>query len=151
MRGVFVARLGHRRPFRKRWNYERLMPPSIVPCAREGHFPIALLPQLSFFMPAYQGENSARGYGNVGAANDLEQAKGMSHFLVAPLVSADHSYPQNLDFRRLNQQKQGLHVAATGSGTILVDDDLAPLLGPTEGACQQQTGDCQATNARSPH
>src|ERR1700693_2741587 len=52
----------------------------------------------------------------------------MCHLFVAPLVPADHSDPQNFHRGRLNQSQQGLHIAAAGPRTILVDDDFATLL-----------------------
>ena len=62
----------------------------------------------------------------------------MRYFFVAPLVSADHGDAQHFHLRRLDQQRQRLHVAAAGAGTIFVDNDFAPRLAPGERACQQQ-------------
>ena len=73
------------------------MPPAVIPRARESHYAEALLPHLRFFTPPHQWENRSRYDRNVGAAHDFEQAQGVCHFLVAPLVSADYRDSQDID------------------------------------------------------
>jgi hypothetical protein len=128
MSRVLVGSFGRGLAFRQGRDNEGLMPPAVIPRAREGHLAEALLPYLSFFMPSHQWENGPGHNWNIGAAHDLEQAQRVRHFLVAPLVSADYRDSQDFDLRGLNQQSDGLHVAATGPRPVLIDDDFAPLL-----------------------
>ena len=86
----------------------------------------------------HQWKRSAAHHWNIRAAQDFEQSKSVGHFLVAPLVPADHGYTEDLYLFRLNQQRHGLHVGAAGSSTIFVDNDLAARLAPGQGTGQQQ-------------
>ena len=99
MSGVFVGGFGRGLAFRQRWNDEGLVPPAVIPCARKSHFAEALLPDLGFFAPPHQWENGPGHDRNVGAAHNFEQAQGVRHFFVAPLVSADYRDSQDLDLR----------------------------------------------------
>src|SRR4029077_2681954 len=118
-----------RLPFGKRWDDEGLVPPAIVPCPGVGHFPVALLPLLRFFASANQRKRRAGRYRDVGASNDFKQAESVRHLFVTPLVSTDHRDPKHLDLRRLDHYEERLQVAATGTGAVFVDDDLAARLG----------------------
>ena len=51
------------------------------------------------FAGAHQWERRAAHHGNIRAAHDLEQAKRVRHFFVAPLVAADHRDAQHLNLR----------------------------------------------------
>ncbi len=99
MSGVFAGGFGRGLAFRQRGDDEGLVPPAVIPRARESHFAEALLPYLSFFAPPHQWENRPGHDRNIGAAHDFEQAQGVRHFLVAPLVSADHRDSQDFDLR----------------------------------------------------
>src|SRR5260370_139437 len=94
-------------------------------CAASG----ALLTLLRFLAAADERKRRAGHYGNVGASDDLQEAKRMRYFFVAPLVSANHRDPKHLDLRGLDHHEQGLQIAASGAGAVLVDDDLAARLG----------------------
>src|SRR4029077_19418186 len=116
-------------PLRKRGDNEGLVPPAIVPSSGVSHFSVALLPLLRFFVSPNQRKRRAWHYGDVGASNDFEQAESVRHLFVAPLVSTDHRDPKHLDLRRLDHYEERLQVAATGTGAVFVDDDLAARLG----------------------
>ncbi len=96
---VFVCGLGGGRTFRQGWDDKGFVPPAIVPGAGKGHFAVTLLPELGFFAPAHQREDSSRHHRNIGAADDFEQAQGVRHFFVAPLVSADDRDAQHFNLR----------------------------------------------------
>ena len=72
-------------------------------------------PCLGFSAPPDQWENRARHYRNVSAANDFKQTQRVRDFLIPPLISTDHSYAENVDLWGLDQQEEGLHVAAAGA------------------------------------
>jgi hypothetical protein len=63
-----------------------------------------------------------------GASHDLEQTQRVGDFLIAPLIAADDGDSEEVDLRGLEQHQQRLHVAAAGAGTILIENDFAPLL-----------------------
>jgi hypothetical protein len=48
----------------------------------------------------------------------------MRDLFIAPLISTDNGDAENLDFGRLEQEDDGLHIAAARPGTVFVDDDL---------------------------
>src|SRR3981081_2860820 len=123
MGGIFIGSLGGVLPFQKTGDDEGLVPPAIVPGAGVGHFSVALLPLLRFFVSANQRKHRARDHRNVGAANDFEQAKSVRHLFVAPLVSTDYRDPKHFDLRRLDHYEESLQIAAAGTRAILVDDD----------------------------
>src|SRR6266851_3237207 len=124
MGSIFIGGLGGRLPLRKRGDDEGLVPPAIVPGPGIGHFSVALLPLLRFFMSANQRKRRAGHDGDVGASDYLQEAKSMRHFFVAPLVSADYRDPKYLNLRGLDHHEEGLQVAASGTRAILVDDDF---------------------------
>ena len=76
-------------------------------------------------MIAHQRESRSEHDGNIGAADDLEQAQGVRDFFVPPLVPGHHGYSQHFHLRRLDHQQDSLHIAAARAGTILVDDYFA--------------------------
>src|SRR6202040_3697141 len=92
MNRILVCRVGSGLPFGKWRNYRSLMPPTLIPCTRVGDFAVLLMPQLGFGAGADQWVDGAGHDGNVGAANDFEQAQGVSHFFIAPLISAGYRY-----------------------------------------------------------
>src|ERR1700738_4931177 len=101
MSGVFIRRFSAGLPFRKRWDDKRFVPPAVVPSTRVGYLSIMLLPELSFVAKAYQGKHGAGNNRYVSTADDFQQPQSVSYFLVAPLVSANHSRAQHLTLRRL--------------------------------------------------
>ncbi len=129
MRGIFIGGLACGLAFGEGGHDEGLVPPAIIPRAGIGHFSVALLPLLRFLAAADERKRRAGHYGNVGASDDLQEAKRMRYFFVAPLVSANHRDPKHLDLRGLDHHEQGLQIAASGAGAVLVDDDLAARLG----------------------
>src|ERR1700683_2241799 len=143
---VFVRRLGRRPSFWKLRHHKRLMPPAVIPRARVGYFSVTLLPGLGFLTAADQRERRSGHNRNVGAADDLQQAQRMRHFLIAPLISAYHRDAKHLYLRRLNQYQQGLHIAAARPRTILVDYDFATGRSGSEGMpdeSAQQKDQCE--------
>ena len=52
----------------------------------------------------------------------------MRNLFREPCVPRHHGNPKNFRLRRLDQQQDRLLVRAGGSGRILIDDDLAPVL-----------------------
>src|SRR5271165_6384400 len=125
MRGVFRCGLGGGRAFWKFGNDEGFVPPTRVPGAGKADFAVTLLPEAGFFGSADQRENRAGEDGNVGAANDFQQAEGVGHLLIAPGVAADHCNTEDFCLWGLNEKQKGLHVAAAGAGAVLVDNDFA--------------------------
>jgi hypothetical protein len=77
-------------------------------------------------------------YRDVGAADNFQKAQGVGDLFVAPLVATDNGNAEDFDLRRLNENKESLKVAAAGTRSILVNDDLAALLGSGERAPQQR-------------
>lgn len=82
----------------------------LIPRTGEGDLAAPLLPKLRFLAGANQREDGARHDGDVAAANDFDQLQRVSHFFVAPLISAHHRDAQNFDLRRLDHHQQRLHV-----------------------------------------
>src|SRR5271165_2247421 len=125
MRGVFRCGLGGGRAFWKFGNNEGFVPPAGVPGAGESDFAVTLLPEAGFFGSADQRENCAGEDGDVGAADDFQQAKGVGHLLIAPGVTADYGDAEDFCLWGLNEEQEGLHVAAARAGAVLVDNDFA--------------------------
>jgi len=88
---------------------------------------------LGFGVGADEGEDGSGDYGDVGASDDLEETESAGDFLVAPLVAGDYGDAEDFDFGGLEEDEEGLHIAAAGTGAVLVDDDLAARLGGGEG------------------
>src|ERR1700691_1447427 len=139
--GVLVGGFGGGLTLEHFGNDVVFVPPTIIPGAGECNFSIHGLPQRGLVTAMHTREDGPGHDRNVGAANQLQKPQGVCYLFVAPLVAADHGDPKNLHLRRLNQGQQGLHVAAAGSGTILIDDDLAALLCQSQATCNQQKGD----------
>src|ERR1700686_2914779 len=96
---VFIGWLGCRFSFREWGDNERLVPPAIIPGSGVSDFTVTLLPLLRFGSSAHQRKRRTRQNRNVGASNNFEQAQGMRHLFITPLIAADHSDPKHLDLR----------------------------------------------------
>jgi hypothetical protein len=97
---------------------------------------------LGFVVGADQRKDSSGGYGDVGAADDFEEAEGAGDFLVAPLVAGDYCDAEDFDLWRLEEDEKGLHVAAAGAGAVLVDDDFAAGLCGGEARDEEEGEEC---------
>src|SRR5258708_5166741 len=67
----------------------------------------------------------------------------MRNFFVAPLISAHYGDSQDFDLRRLDHHQNGLQVATTRSGGVLIDDNFAPLLRESKTTDERQKPDSQ--------
>jgi len=93
---------------------------------------------LGFGVGADEGEDGSGDDGDIGAADDFDEAEGAGDFFVAPLVAGDDGDTEDFDLGGLEEDEEGLHVAAAGAGAVLVDDDLAAGLGGGEGGCYEE-------------
>src|SRR5260370_2718338 len=121
MRGIFIGGLACGLAFGEGGHDEGLVPPAIIPRAGIGHFSVALLPLLRFLAAADEWKRRAGHYGNVGASDDLQEAKRMRYFFVAPIVSANHRDSKHLHLRGLDHHEPRLQHATYADGPILVD------------------------------
>src|SRR5271163_773199 len=103
MSGVLIGGLGGGQAFRERGNYVRFVPPAIIPGAGELDFSVSGLPQEGFVAAMHKREDGSGNDGDIGAADQLEEAESVSDFFVAPLVSADYGDAQHLHLGRLDQ------------------------------------------------
>ena len=99
--------------------------PGEVPRTLVKHLAVERFPLRDVFLRVDERKNRAGNNRDIGAADDLEQAQGVLHLLVAPGVTGKHGDTQDVRFRRIDQGENGLHVGATGAGAVLIDDDLA--------------------------
>jgi len=60
--------------------------------------------------------------------DEFEHAQSMRHFGLQPCVSSHDGDTEYICLRRLDQKQHGLLVRSSGTGSILIDDDLALLL-----------------------
>jgi hypothetical protein len=97
---------------------------------------------LGFVVGADQRKDSSGYYGDVGAADDFEEAEGSGDFLVAPLVAGDDGDAEDFDFGGLEEEEKGLQVTAAGPGAVLVDDDFVAGLGGGEGRDEEEGEEC---------
>jgi len=97
----------------------------IVPCALVDDFAVERFPLGDVLLAVHQREGGAGEDGNVGAADDLEEAQGVLDFFVAPGIAGKDGDAENVSVRRIDERKDGLHVGAAGAGGVLVDDDFA--------------------------
>src|ERR1700758_1175370 len=125
MRRIFGRSFRRGLNFGHKRNDVGFVPPAVVPCARIRNLAVTCLPQLRLVAPANQREDGARDDRDVGASYDLEQTKRVRYFLVAPLIAADDRDSEDLNVRRLNEQRYCLKIASARTGTVLVDDDPA--------------------------
>src|SRR6266550_5442998 len=86
----------------------------------------------------YKRENCSGNNGYIRTSDDLEQAKRMRDFFIAPRVPTHHCDPQYFDLRRLDHHEKRLQIAAAGSGAVLVDNHFASWLRPGERTHKEQ-------------
>ena len=115
----------------------RFVPPARIPGARIGHLAVAFLPE-RFFAGAHQG-NAAPCITGISVRPMISSRRSVcatsSSRHWSPLTTVMPSTSTCGDWISSSQR---LHVAAAGTGTIFVDNDLAPRLAPGDGTSQQQ-------------
>src|SRR5882724_10897560 len=107
------------------------------PGAQPGVVAVALLPEFSLFFSADQRILRSRHYWNISSTDEFEHAQSVGHLGLEPRVAGYDSDAEDIRLRRLDQQQHRLLVRSGGSGSVLIDDDLGFVLGPTREACHQ--------------
>src|ERR1700730_9269435 len=79
----------------------------------------------------HQREDRARPHGDSGPADNLQHAQRMSYLHVPPLIPAYHGDAEHFHLWRLDHQENRLQVAASRACAVLIDNDLAAGLAPS--------------------
>ena len=99
------------------------------PCAKPLDLAVALLVLQGFFASADEGILCAGDYRDVGAADELESAESVGYLFGEPSIAGHDRDAEDFCFRRLDEEQDGLLVAACRAEGVLVNDDLAFVLG----------------------
>src|SRR5579863_486126 len=97
-----------------------------------------LLPKLGIRFGPNQRILRAGQHWYIGSADQFKHAKGVRQLLFQPHISGNDRDPEDLRLRRLDQQEHRLLVTACWTGGILINNDLALLLGHTSQAQEQK-------------
>src|SRR4029077_6250839 len=95
------------------------------PSAHPWHGAILLFPQFRLFFTAHEWILGSWDPRNVGPSDNLEHAQSVRDLLFEPGIARHYRYAQDLRLWRLNQQQDRLLIGSSGTGSILIDDDLA--------------------------
>jgi len=81
------------------------------------------------FLAVHQGKSRTRNDGNIGAADNFEEAQSVQDFFVAPGVTGGDGDAEDIGVGRLHEGEDGLRVGTAGAGAIFIDDNFAFFLG----------------------
>src|SRR5258705_3073380 len=95
------------------------------------------LPDFVLFFSAAKRMLRSRHDWNISSTDEFEHAQSVGHVGLEPCVAGYDRDAEDIRLRRLDQQQHRLLVGSGGSGSVLIDDDLAFVLGPTREACHQ--------------
>ena len=115
----------------------------IRPAAFVFELPVRSFPTFGFFFGIQQRVYGALIHGDAGVIGNLKQSEHMLRFFLHPLIAADRSDAEDVEFLGLKKDKDGLLVAGSRAAGVLIDDDFDFL-----GGRRSVQKHCQQENAR---